>query len=91
MVVSMDFFGFFWIFSNKYLPQVGFFTQKAADFPAFSIHFPQPVREVSSLGVSFNRWASAENRSVGQLTGAAKAKAIVVVGFVSAFPSRRPG
>ena len=53
MVVSMDFFGFFWIFSNKYLPQVGFFTQKAADFPAFSIHFPQPVREVSSLGVSF--------------------------------------
>jgi hypothetical protein len=30
-----------------------------------------------------------ENRSVGQLTSAAKA--IVVVGVVSVFPSRRPG
>jgi len=58
MVASMDFcdykfFGFldFWIVANKYLPQVGFFTQKAADFPAFSIHFPNRC-EVSSLGVS---------------------------------------
>lgn len=74
MVASLDFCEYwlpFWIFANKYLPQVGFFTQKAADFPAFSIHFPQPVREVSSLGVSFT---VGENRSVGQFTSAAKGK-----------------